>query len=66
VFCHSALDAESRKQGKLTKPVLLSPDAYPLDSRSPIVVEDKLHGNDGGVFKNAFNFAASGRGIEKK
>ena len=45
-FCHSALDlacpvldtGESRKQGKLTKPVLLSPDAHPLDSR--------FHGND--------------------
>ena len=37
-LCHSALDAESSKQGTLTKLVPLSPDAHPLDSR--------FHGND--------------------
>ena len=50
-FACPVLDTgESGKQGKLTETVLLIPDAHPLDSRSPIGVEDKLHGNDVGVY----------------
>jgi hypothetical protein len=52
-FACPVLDTgESRKQGKMTEPVLLSPDAHPLDSRSPIGVEDKLYGNDVGGYFN--------------
>ena len=36
--CHSALDAESRREGEATNCFLLRPDPRPLDSR--------FHGND--------------------
>jgi len=33
-------------EGEAINCALLRPDPCPLDSRSPIGVEDKLHGND--------------------